>query len=98
MLCGQFTVLYTNLESITDYSTQAFTHWVQTMPGKWKVKKQRKDAAHQSITPQVERKKYIMLRKATKVHVYVQCFSHFYKPWEYFLKLQLSSKYLQLKG
>ena len=35
--------VYTNRESITDYSTQAFTHWVQTM---WKIKKQREAAAH----------------------------------------------------
>ena len=28
--------VYTNRESITDSSTQAFTHWVQTMPGKRK--------------------------------------------------------------
>ena len=40
--------VYTNRESITDYSTQAFTHWVQTMPGKWKIKKHREDAVHKS--------------------------------------------------
>ena len=34
--------VYTNRESIT---TQVFTHWVQTMPGKQKIKKQREDAA-----------------------------------------------------
>ena len=34
---------YTNRESITDYSTQAFTQWVQTMR---KTKKQHEDAAH----------------------------------------------------
>ena len=38
--------VYTNHESITDYSTQAFTHWVQTMLGKQKIKKQYEDAAH----------------------------------------------------
>ena len=33
------------------------------------------------ITPQVERKKKVMLRKATKVHMYLQCFSlSFCKP------------------
>ena len=38
--------VYTNYESITDYSTQVFTHWVQTMPGKWKIKEQRENAAN----------------------------------------------------
>ena len=37
--------VYANRESITDYSTQAFTHWVQTMQWKAKKKKQREDAA-----------------------------------------------------
>ena len=38
--------VYNNHESITDYSAQVFTHWVHTMPGKWKIKEQREDAAH----------------------------------------------------
>ena len=34
----------------------------------------------EKITSQVERKKKVMLRKATKVHVYVQCFTpHFFQ-------------------
>ena len=37
---------YTNRESITDYSTQAFTHWVQIIPGKVKDKKQCEDVPH----------------------------------------------------
>ena len=38
--------VYTNRESITDYSTQAFTDWVPTMPGKQKIKKEQEHAAN----------------------------------------------------
>ena len=38
--------VYTNHESITDYSTQVFTDWVQTMPGKQKIKKEQEHAAN----------------------------------------------------
>ena len=38
--------VYTRVEeSITDYSTQAFTYWVQTMQWKAKENKEREDAA-----------------------------------------------------
>ena len=39
--------VYTSRESVTDYSTQAFTHWVQTM--QWKMK-DCEDTAHKGNT------------------------------------------------
>ena len=35
----------------------------------------------------------VMLRKATKVHVYVQCFSLFFQAWEEFLKFDTTAGY-----
>jgi len=53
------------------------------------------------VTTQEERKKIkVMLRKATKVHVCVQCFSLLFQAWKdlKFDWIQLSLKYHQLKG
>ena len=38
----------------------------------------------------------VMLRKATKVHVYVQCFSLFVQAWEDLLKLTSIALYVWL--
>ena len=43
LMNGVTEFFYTNCEIITNYSTQAFTHWVQT---KQKTRKQCEDAAH----------------------------------------------------
>ena len=72
-------VFFSGYTTMTEVHKLCWYSWQKKTERHWIIHCCRRIWNSEEVTPQMEREKKRMLRKATKVYVYIQCFSLFFK-------------------